>query len=231
MQQLRDKLRGNPLLARVAPFVLFAGLTMFQGRLGPASAYWVYLFKTLLGVGLVWLIYPVIAEMRYKISGAAIGVGIAVFIVWVGLDDALRALGIKDSYPKMGGAGDPWNPLVAFGANRGLAWMFIGVRILGSALVVPCLEEVFYRSFVYRYVVKVDFLSVPLSHFAWTPFLVTSGIFGFAHFEWLAAILCGFAYQGLVVWKNRLGDAMTAHAITNFLLGLWVVWRGAWHFW
>ena len=44
-------------------------------------------------------------------------------------------------------------------------------------------------------------------------------------------ILCGFAFQGLVCWKKRLGDAMTAHAITNGLLGLWVVWRGAWHFW
>jgi len=34
-----------------------------------------------------------------------------------------------------------------------------------------------------------------------------------------------------VLRKNRLGDAMTAHAITNFLLGAWIVWRGAWHFW
>jgi hypothetical protein len=40
------------------------------------------------------------------------------------------------------------------------------------------------------------------------------------------------AYQWLVLRKNRLGDAMTAHAITNFLLGVWVVWRGgsAWKF-
>ena len=40
-----------------------------------------------------------------------------------------------------------------------------------------------------------------------------------------------FAYQGLVCWKKRLGDAITAHAITNFLLALWVVGRGAWKFW
>jgi CAAX prenyl protease-like protein len=70
-----------------------------------------------------------------------------------------------------------------------------------------------------------------LGQFGWTPFLATAAIFGFAHHEWLAGILCGFAYQGLVCWKKRLGDAMTAHAITNFLLGVWVVWRGAWHFW
>ena len=105
------------------------------------------------------------------------------------------------------------------------------MRILGSTFVVPPIEEVFYRSFLYRYLVKNDFLSIPLGAFAWTPFLVTSAVFGFAHFQWLAGILCGLAYQGLVCWKRRLGDAMTAHAVTNFLLGLWVVYRGAWQFW
>jgi CAAX prenyl protease-like protein len=102
---------------------------------------------------------------------------------------------------------------------------------LGSTLIVPMLEEVFYRSFLYRYLVKGDFLSVPLGFFGWMPFLVTSIVFGFSHYEWLAGILCGMAYQGLVCWKGRLGDAMTAHALTNLLLGLWVVWKGAWHFW
>jgi CAAX prenyl protease-like protein len=63
------------------------------------------------------------------------------------------------------------------------------------------------------------------------PFLVTALAFGFSHNEWLAGIVCAMVYQGLVIRKNRLGDAMTAHAITNFLLGVWVVWKGAWNFW
>jgi CAAX prenyl protease-like protein len=62
-------------------------------------------------------------------------------------------------------------------------------------------------------------------------FVVTSLVFGLEHNEWLAGLFCGFAYQGLVLWKNRIGDAIAAHAITNFLLGGWVVWKGAWHFW
>ena len=62
--------------------------------------------------------------------------------------------------------------------------------------------------------------------------LITSIAFGLVHpQQWLAGILCGFAYQGLVCWKKRLGDAMTAHAITNLLLGLWVIWKNAWNFW
>ena len=96
---------------------------------------------------------------------------------------------------------------------------------------VPPLEETFYRSFLYRYIVKADFMAVSLGTYARTPFLITCVIFGVVHAEWLAGILCGAAYLGLMIRTQRLGDAMTAHAITNFLLGVWVVWRGAWQFW
>jgi hypothetical protein len=124
-----------------------------------------------------------------------------------------------------------WNPHLQFGDGAVLAWFFIGVRILGSSLVVPALEEVFFRSWLYRYIAKPDFQAVPLGQFVALPFFLTSAVFAFEHEEWLAGLLCGFAYQGLVIWKKRLGDAIVAHGITNFLLGVWVVAKGAWQFW
>jgi CAAX prenyl protease-like protein len=103
---------------------------------------------------------------------------------------------------------------------------------VGSSLVVPPIEEVFYRSFLYRYFVRINFLTMPLGQFHGLSFVVTSSIFGLMHPDrWVAGILCGLAYQGLTIRKNRVGDAMSAHAITNFLLGVWVVWKGAWSFW
>ena len=114
---------------------------------------------------------------------------------------------------------------------RRSAVFILSVRILGSTFVVPPLEEVFWRSFLYRYFVQHGFSIMPLNRFHPTSFIVTSVIFGLEHHEWLQGILCGLAFQWLVISKNRLGDAITAHAITNFLLGLWVVARGAWHFW
>jgi CAAX prenyl protease-like protein len=99
-------------------------------------------------------------------------------------------------------------------------------------VVVPPIEEALFRSFLYRYLVKLDFRAMPLNQYHGLSFFVTSAIFGLLHPDrWLAGILCGLGYQWLVLRKNRLGDAMTAHAITNFLLGVWVVWRGAWNFW
>jgi CAAX prenyl protease-like protein len=231
MNPFTAPLTRSPLVARVAPFIIFLVLTLGQAWSGVAGAYWLYLVKTLLGAWMIWAVRPVVGEMRWKISVEAIAAGIAVFVMWVGLDELLIRLGFANSYPKLQLSGPSWNPHAAFGQGTALAWLFIIVRIAGSSLVVPALEEVFFRSFVYRYVIKADFLSVPLGVFNLRAFLITSVLFGFEHAHWLAGILCGFAYQGLVCWKKRLGDAMTAHAITNGLLGVWVVWKGAWHYW
>ncbi|MCL4786979.1 MAG: CAAX prenyl protease-related protein [Verrucomicrobia bacterium] len=219
---LRKQFAGSPLLARVAPFVIFVLLTFCQGLFGEASRYWFYLAKTLVGIWLIWEMRAFVTEMRWTFSWEAVVVGVGVCALWVGLEEL---------YPKLGKAGAAWNPFVQFAEGSALAWTFVVVRLLGSSLVVPPLEEVFYRSFLYRYLAKTDFLSVPLGQFAWLPFLATSAVFGFAHREWLAGILCAMAYQWLVIRKQRLGDAMTAHAITNLLLGLWVVGRNDWKFW
>ena len=235
MRFLGNKLKGSPAFARVAPFVVFLGLTYCQGKFGAASAYWFYFAKTIVGAWLVWEMRPLVSEMRWAFSWEAVVVGLGIFVVWIGISgewttqNTLWAKLVISSAPKT----PPliWNPNEQFGNGSSLAWLFIITRILSSTFVVPPLEEVFYRSFLYRCIAKQDFLSVPLNQFMPVPFFTTVIVFGCSHNEWLAGILCGAAYQWLVLRKNRLGDAMTAHAITNFLLGVWIVWKGAWHFW
>jgi CAAX prenyl protease-like protein len=232
---LRKPFAASPPFVRVAPFVIFLALTFCQGQFGEASRYWFYLAKTLAGAWLIWEMRPFVSEMRWAVSWEAVVVGVGVFAIWVGMDpfypkfsEVIAKLGLSRFF---GTDQSTWNPHVQFGENSMVAWFFMIARVLGMTLVVPPLEEVFYRSFLYRYIARPNFLSVPLNQFLPLPFLVTAAVFGFSHNEWLAGILCGAAYQWLVIRKHRLGDAMTAHAITNFLLGLWIVWRGAWHFW
>jgi CAAX prenyl protease-like protein len=233
--RILEKFRSTPAAARVAPFVVFVLLTAAQGKFGAASAYWFYLAKTLAGLWLIFEMRPFVAEMRWAFSWEAVIVGVGVFALWAGISGEWTTqnslwikLGLAHPPEKLAAA---WNPNEQFGAGSALAWLFIAVRILGSTFIVPPLEEVFYRSFLYRYIANQEFLSVPLNRFLPVPFFATALVFGFSHNEWLAGIICGAAFQWLVLRKNRLGDAMTAHAITNFLLGVWVVTRGAWQFW
>lgn len=228
-------IRNSPLLARVTPFVVFLALTAAQEVFGGAGRYWLYLIKTLVGAWMLWSLRAAVPEMRWRFSLEAVLAGVAVFALWVGVSGEWTTQ--QSLWAKLGLTQPPtappksWNPQVYFGEGSGLAWLFVGVRIAGTVLVVPPLEEVFYRSFVYRYLANPRFETVPLGQFLPKPFVLTALVFGFAHNEWLAGILCACAYQGLVIRRQRLGDAMAAHAITNLLLGLWVVTRGAWHFW
>src|SRR5262249_34636482 len=222
MQQLREKFQASPVFVRAVPFFIFLALTFCQGSFGESSKYWLYVVKTAVGAWLIWEMRPFVAEMKWVLSWEAIVAGVAVCAMWIGIDNL---------YPKFSKPGEPWNPHLLFGKNTAIAWLFVLARLLGSTFVVPPLEEVFYRSFLYRYLVKTDFLAFPLSRFHGLSFVVTSIIFGFEHYQWLSGILCGLAYQWLVLRKNRLGDAITAHAITNFLLGLWVIGKDDWRFW
>lgn len=246
MRAALEKVQGSPLLVRVVPFAIFLVLTVCQGRFGATSQYWFYLGKVLVGAWTIWLMRPFVPEMRWHVSWEAVAVGIGVFFMWVALDPfypsveqiqqnylcpLLKKLGLESWCPEPSEARPPWNPFASYPTNHQLAWFIAVGRIFGSTLVVPPLEEVFYRSFVYRYIIRPDFKNVPLNEFRPGPFLIAAVVFGFAHVEWLAGILCAFVYHGLIIRKNRLGDAMVAHAITNFLLGLWVVLKGDWHFW
>ncbi len=235
MHYLRKKMEMSPTAARVIPFGIFLALTFCQGKFGPQSVYWFYLAKTIVGAWLIFLMRPLVAEMKWALSWEAILVGVFVFAIWVGLDGFYPSLNELLQKIGMGSSKTStttfWNPNQQFGENSGLALLFVATRILGSSIIVPPLEEVFYRSFLYRWIVRPDFQSVALNEFVPKAFFIVALMFGLSHVEWLPGILCALSYQWLVLRKNRLGDAMTAHAITNFLLGIWVVSRNAWKFW
>jgi CAAX prenyl protease-like protein len=217
-----NKIVGSSVLVRTVPFAAFAALTLFQRRPGDAAQYWIYTLQTIVGVWLLWLVRHHIKELKWNVSWESVAVGVAVFVIWVGADGY---------YPMMAERSGRFNPATTFGAGSAMAAIFIGVKLIGFSLVVPPLEEVFYRSFLYRYLIKSDFLKIPLTRFQLGAFVVAGIVFGIGHYEWLPGIVCAFAYQGLVIRKGRLGDAITAHSITNFLLALWIINSQAYHFW
>src|SRR5258708_11517981 len=104
----------SPLAARVVPFAVFIGLTFGQDFLGEAGRYWIYLAKTLLGAWLIVMVRPAIAEMRWKLSWAGVVVGVAGFVMWVGLPGLLKWLGSSGSFALFKFPRTAWNPTPHF---------------------------------------------------------------------------------------------------------------------
>jgi CAAX prenyl protease-like protein len=222
---LREQLERSPIRARIVPYVLIVLLTAFQDGFEGPGRYWLYLAKMLVGLWCIWEMRSLVPEMRWAFSWEAVVVGVGVCVMWVGIDPYYAHNEVLMN------AGAPWNPVKQFGEGSFMGLFFVAVRTFGSAIVVPPIEETFFRSFLYRYFVRTEFTTMPFNRVHWLSLVVTSACFGAVHYQWLAGFLCGLSYQWLVIRKNRLGDAMTAHAITNFLLGVWIYWRGDWKFW
>jgi CAAX prenyl protease-like protein len=164
-----------------------------------------------------------------SVAGAVFGgaVGVVVFVAWISPQLFFHAA------PRVNGGFDP--RLLPPGASAGgvLYAGVVGLRFMRLALVVPVLEEVFWRGFLLRYLVREDFISVPFG--TWTPlsFCVVAVGFMLEHStpDWPAALLTGALYNWVAVRTKSLPACILAHALTNLLLGLYIMQTHQWGFW
>jgi uncharacterized protein len=115
--------------------------------------------------------------------------------------------------------------------SNALAMVLIFFRMFGAVLVVPVMEEIFWRSFALRVLIDHDFKKVPVGRFTWFSFIAVSVAFGFAHHQWLPGIIAGLVYAAVLYRTKNLFSPILSHAVTNLLLGLYVLWSGEWHYW
>jgi CAAX prenyl protease-like protein len=149
----------------------------------------------------------------------AIIVVLVAIMIWIGIDSF---------YPKFGGA-KPFDPMtIAAAAQRNF---FIVFRIVGAVLVVPVMEELFWRAFLIRWLVKEDFKSVAIGTFTWQSSAITVALFGAEHYQWLAGLICGALYNWLYYKRRDVFACVVAHAVSNAALAAWVLARGDWKFW
>ena len=110
-----------------------------------------------------------------------------------------------------------------------LAYGFLAVRLFGLALVVPVIEEFFLRGCVMRYVMLERFWEVPFGNVNRTAVIAGTLIPVLMHpQEVLAAAVWFSAVTWLMVRTRNIWDCVFAHAITNLLLGVYVLASGQW---
>ena len=215
---------------RALPFALFMALLALRGVTPTDGSWgfdprWLY-GVTVLAVGGLMLFYrreygelarqnlPTAAE-----AALAVAVGVAVFVLWIQLDAPWMVLGEATA------------GFVPLNAQGTLDWPLIVVRWIGAALLVPVMEELFWRSFLMRWIEHPQFEAVDPQRVGLRAVVLSVFVFMLAHTLWLAAIVAGAAYAWLYVRSGKLWLPVIAHAVTNGVLGVWVVWTGNWAFW
>lgn len=208
----------KPYIPYIVPFILFIIFT-YAGPLFNISLLIIYPLKTIVvATSLIYFWNDYKHEIGFSFDWLTIISGIFVFIIWV-LPQGL--------YPQIGYSEfNPYKLTSGYGV-----YFAIAIRIIGASLVVPLMEELFWRSFALRYAIDTDFKSVPLGQFSWFSFIFVSVIFGFEHHQWLVGIIAGLVYAGILYRKKDLFVPILSHAITNLLLGVYVVATRKWFFW
>ena len=208
---------------RCVPFGLFIGF-LAAGSLLDEPPVWLPLMRATLVAGLIVWFWHDYRELREGPGitasdwGAAVVGGLAVFVVWTQIDWDWAVMARPDGF-------DPHCP------DGSMNWPLALGRLAGLVLVVPIMEELFYRSFLLRWLEKHEFLAVSPGQVGWGAVLITTVLFAVEHNRWFAGAIAGAVYALLYVRTTNLWVAIIAHMVTNAVLGIWILATGSWEFW
>lgn len=182
-----------------------------------------YAVKITVVVSLLWLMRNAYSELRWPAGVnfrtwiVAITAGIVVFIAWINLTAGWMVMGESVGF-------DPRD-------DGEIDWLLVAIRLIGAVLVVPVMEELFWRSFLMRWITHPNFLIVNPPQVGLKAFCITAILFAVAHSLWFAGLFAGIVYNLLYMRSGTLWSPILAHAITNGILGIWVIATGNWSFW
>jgi CAAX prenyl protease-like protein len=240
-------MNNRPWLPYVLPMGVYMAFLAVQTN---DNLLWMYPLKTLVVAGTLWWFRKEYDELRCSRGsmsrdagaprrGAATTLGIVIGLVAIAIwiwgdpyypkfDQLLLSFerwlsGVMNSPPPketLTPAFDPTGRTV-----------FIGFRIIGAVVVVPVMEELFWRAFAIRWLINEDFKSVALGTFTRSSFWITVGLFGAEHNQWLAGLICGALYNWLYYRTKSVWPCVVAHATSNAALAAYVLATGNWRFW
>jgi CAAX prenyl protease-like protein len=203
-------------------FIVIADLFSRAGLQG-GDLLWLYPVKIAAVLAALWWYRSCFIELAWRSLTLrqwieVIVTGVVVLVLWVNLNAPWMQVGHSPGYAPLGADGQ-------------INWLLVVCRIVGAALIVPVMEELFWRSFLMRWLQHHDFLSVRPESVRFFAFCVAALLFGIEHNLWVAGVVAGVAYGILYMRSGNLWSPIIAHAITNGLLGAWILVMAEWTYW
>jgi uncharacterized protein len=221
------------LIAYIAPFAIFMGGTIVEST-GLAGLDYepLYTLKTLLVATSLWYFrkaYPPFGTASLGLALFAGSIGCVLWIALAKLQTAIPGIQALLDMIQQGGRA-AYDPFAGEGVTAPRI-AFVVVRLIGLALVVPVMEEIFWRGFLARWLISEDFWNVPQGKLTPVSFAIVTLAFTSVHPEILAALAWGTMINILYQRTANLWACVAMHAVTNGLLGGYVLATGAWQLW
>ena len=224
---LKDSLDRWRSLPYVAPFASYMALLALQ-KYVPLNPVLEFPAFVALLCAILWIFSRHVIDFRAKYKVEAAVLGVAVFVLWVGPDMLFPMYRqhwiFQNDYVGRLGAPGPESVLL----NPMVLWS----RTFRAVVLVPIIEELFWRAWLMRWLISPRFEKVPLGTYQFGAFAITAVLFAAEHGSyWDVGLLCGIIYNWWMVRTRSLGDCILVHAITNACLYGYVVATHHWEYW
>lgn len=214
-------------IAYIAPMAAFL-IIMAIGNAVEGWYPWAYVARATVAAALIVAFWRYYTRIRWDYWWLGIVMGIVGIVQWIGMDTLLQR-----AWPEMLALDHEkaFNPFAYF-TSPAATWSWIVVRMLGASLVVPFMEELFWRDYLWRRVIAPnDFKLAKVGEYDLIALMAVSVAFSFVHVQIATAIVWGLMVGGLLVYTRSLGACIIMHGVTNLLLGLYVLHTKEWAWW
>lgn len=216
-----------PGLAYVLPFAVFLLFLALQKQfsLNPAVDYPLRVVL-LSAVLIVFSRHVIDLKVSHWLTTVVLGIG--VFLIWVAPDLAFPAYRqhwvFQNAILGQIGHSAPEATL--------LSPLVLWSRIIRAVVLVPIIEELFWRAWLMRWIVSPRFEEIQLGAYAPAAFWITAVLFASEHGPyWDVGLAAGIIYNWWMIRTRSLGDCILAHAVTNGCLCAYVVVTRQWEYW
>ena len=221
-------LRRWPSAPYVIPFAVFMLLLSTQQYV-PLPQALEFALRCVILAAVLWFCSRQVISFQLKMPLASIALGIAIFFLWICPDTLIPG------YRKY------WlftNSITGFGLSTGLDAASkadvtaIFFRILRAVILVPIIEELFWRAWALRWAAREDFEALPLGSYSRASFWIVAILFGAEHGPyWEVGLICGALWNWWMGKTKSLGDLILTHAVTNGCLCAYVLIFKKWEYW
>jgi uncharacterized protein len=214
-------------LAWAGPFAVFMGLLVLMPMLDLPQP-WDALVRVIIIVASLIVFSRRTIDFRAPHWLASIALGVAVFALWIAPD--VLVPGYRSHWlfqnSVTGSLKSSLDP-----AERAMP-LVLALRSIRAILLVPILEELFWRGWLPRWIQNPKFTEVPLGRYTTLAFALTAVLFASEHGPyWDVGLLTGIVYNWWMWRTKSVGDLILTHAVTNACLSGYVVATGKWEYW